>query len=152
MAEGTKISFIRSIYSGGTAMDYFDKVGCGGLDVVGGADDISVDSIFGHGPPCKDDDDIKCECVQDGKPIDCKDIEKDESFEIKCNTDDNTVEIDMEIGIHDDNTKDIDTYIGIYNDSIQEIDIPLYDGKEEKKGKGPGISAKEVSVLLAKYK
>ncbi len=133
MAEGTKISFIRSIYSGGTAMDYFDGAGYGGLNVVGGADDISVNTIFGNGPICDDADDIKCECLQNDKVVDCKNIKKDEPLE------DDTVEIDIEIGIHDD--------------GIADIDMPLFEeGHDKKTGKGPGISAKEVSVLLAKYK
>lgn len=46
MSESIFDNFIDSVYSGGSALSLFDSY-VGGLEVVGGADDITIESIFG---------------------------------------------------------------------------------------------------------
>lgn len=43
-------NFVSNVYSGGSAMEFFDN----SFEVVGGVDDISVESIFGGGCGCAD--------------------------------------------------------------------------------------------------
>jgi hypothetical protein len=43
MSEAIFNSFIESVYSGGSALELFDS----NIEVIGGVDDITVDSIFG---------------------------------------------------------------------------------------------------------
>jgi hypothetical protein len=47
MSDAVFNSFLKSVYGSGTAMHHFDNHIEGGLEVVGGINDISVDSIFG---------------------------------------------------------------------------------------------------------
>ena len=57
MSDAIFNSFLKSVYGSGSSMHLFDGHIDGGMEIVGGADDISVESIFGiSAGDCGNDD------------------------------------------------------------------------------------------------
>lgn len=116
-------SFINNVYSGGNAIEFFDS----DFGIVGGADDISVDSIFGG-----------CECKQD-EPKDGGVVEQDSSQQDDCQTNGG--------GIEDFLTE----YKPIEDDLIEQYTAPVEDIKKKKVEFKGGVSATEVADLISIY-
>jgi hypothetical protein len=149
MSESVFESFIDSVYSGGSALSVFDTY-VGGLEVVGGADDITVSSIFGGVDLSADnvDDNIDegVETIVSNLNVPIGGAHKDEPKEDIMETIDD-YETMFEIGMKGGEVKEDEPIVDNVNYSIQ---TNASDPIETKKS--DGLTASDVSSMLRMYR
>ncbi len=161
MAQASFDSFIQSVYSGGTAMEYFDNYDAG-IKVGEGIDDISVDNIFGGNDNKKinndsdsDTSDNELESESDSESnSECK-CTNDNGIKCECMDNKITSSISLTLSNMNESDKDSDSESDKDSDSesiIDMIEIDINSTKKNKPINGARLNPSEISILLAPYK
>lgn len=150
MTDNVFQNFVSNVYAGGSALEFFDD----NFEVIGGADDITLDSIFG-GCDCSGGDSNDDEMVEGGSSLDDTGDTLEDTKSISLDKENPDSDEDM-FTTYTEKEADQTEIKKVYNDDDESI-VTTYtlDGKKEpaKYGAGlsGGLSAEEVSGLLSIY-
>jgi hypothetical protein len=152
-------SFINSVYSGGGSMELFDSE----IEVVGGADDITVESIFGGLSESMDEEHEESINDEQDKPVLGEEHAEqdgsilgglDESFNIEYDSIDGGDSVDK--GRDDSIVSSMNISLNLSepiddtadNMIVSSMNIPIDLGEEKK---DDDLSASDVASLLGKF-
>ncbi len=127
-------SFIKSVYGSGSAMHLFDSHIDGGMEVIGGVNDITVNSIFGGDESDSSDDSEK------SNDSDSSDSETEDNPSFLAS-------VEILIPISEKQTT-------IKNPILQPMNIKPQkkDNPPPELARGAGLSAQNVAALLTNYR
>lgn len=159
MSDNVFDNFINTVYGGGSIAEYFDA----DIHVVGGVDDISVDSVFGACDCDKSDDTI------DGGNADDEPIGGDDALiDDESVSEDNEVEsinssdVEEEKPVVREELSDVEEEKPVAKEELSDDDLmeeyvphadllEEYSDKKKKITVAGGLTAQEVSELLSTY-